>query len=41
MSHLIAISALTATVGAISLAFPPAGFAFGFLVVGAGLVARD
>jgi hypothetical protein len=34
MSHIIAIAALTA-------ALPPAGVAFGFLVFGAGLVARD
>jgi Flp pilus assembly protein TadB len=41
MSHVIAISALTATAGAISLAFPPAGVAFGLFVLGAGLMARD
>jgi cell shape-determining protein MreC len=41
MSHVIAVSALTATAGAISLAFPPAGIAFGLFVLGAGLVARD
>jgi len=41
MSHVIAISALTATAGAISLAFPPAGVAFGLFVFGAGLIARD
>jgi hypothetical protein len=41
MSHVIAISALTATAGAISLVFPPAGVAFGLFVLGAGLMARD
>jgi Flp pilus assembly protein TadB len=41
MSHVIAISALTATAGAISVAFPPAGIAFGLFVLGAGLMARD
>ncbi|HEY9602596.1 MAG TPA: hypothetical protein V6C85_13355 [Allocoleopsis sp.] len=41
MSHVMAISALTATAGAISLAFPPVGIAFGLLVLGAGLIARD
>ena len=41
MSHIIAISALTATAGAISLVFPPAGVAFGLFVLGAGLMARD
>jgi Flp pilus assembly protein TadB len=41
MSHVIAISSLTATAGAISLVFPPAGVAFGLFVLGAGLMARD
>ena len=41
MSHLVAIVTLTATVGAISVAFPPAGVAFGLVVLGAGLMARD
>jgi len=41
MSHIIAISALTATAGAISVAFPPAAFAFGLFVLGAGLMAKD
>jgi hypothetical protein len=41
MSHLIAIGTLTATAGAISLAFPPAGVAFGLFVLGAGLMAKD
>jgi len=41
MSHVMAISALTATAGAISFAFPPAGVAFGLFVLGAGLMARD
>ena len=41
MSHIIAISALTATAGAISVAFPPAAFAFRLFVLGAGLMARD
>jgi hypothetical protein len=41
MSHVIAIGTLTATAGAISLAFAPAGIVFGLLVLGAGLVARD
>jgi hypothetical protein len=41
MSHVIAIGTLTATAGILTAAFPPAGVAFGFLVLGAGLVARD
>jgi hypothetical protein len=41
MSHTIAIGALTATALGLTAAFPPAGLAFGFLVLGAGLVARD
>jgi hypothetical protein len=41
MYHLVAIGTLTATAGAISLAFPPAGIAFGLFVLGAGLMARD
>jgi hypothetical protein len=41
MSHIIAIAALTATAGILTAALPPAGVAFGFLVFGAGLVARD
>ncbi len=41
MSHAIAIGTLTATAGAISFAFPPAGIAFGLFVLGAGLMARD
>ena len=41
MSHVIAMGTLTATAGAISLAFPPAGMAFGLFVLGAGLMARD
>lgn len=41
MSHVIAIAALTTTAGTISLAFPPAGIAFGLFVLGAGLMARD
>jgi hypothetical protein len=41
MSHVIALTTLTATACAISLAFAPAGIAFGLLVLGAGLVARD
>lgn len=41
MSHLVAIGTLTATAGAISLAFPPAAMAFGLFVLGAGLMARD
>jgi len=41
MSHVVAIGTLTATAGAISLAFPPAGIAFGLFVLGAGLMARD
>jgi hypothetical protein len=40
MLHLFALGTLTATVGAISLAFPPVGLAFGLFVLGAGLVAR-
>jgi hypothetical protein len=41
MSHVVVIGTLTATAGAISLAFPPAGIAFGLFVLGAGLMARD
>jgi uncharacterized membrane protein HdeD (DUF308 family) len=41
MSHVIAIGTLTATAGILTAAFPPAGVAVGFLVLGAGLVARD
>jgi cell shape-determining protein MreC len=41
MSHVIAIGTLTATAGILTAAFAPAGVAFGFLVLGAGLVARD
>jgi len=41
MSHLVAIGTLTATAGAISLAFPPAGVAFGLFVLGAGLMAKN
>ncbi|HEY9597080.1 MAG TPA: hypothetical protein V6D33_05370 [Cyanophyceae cyanobacterium] len=41
MFHVIAISALTATAGAISVAFPPAGIAFGLFVLGAGFMARN
>jgi hypothetical protein len=41
MSHVVAIGTLTATAGAISLAFPLAGIAFGLLVLGGGLMARD
>ncbi len=41
MSHVIAIGMLTTTAGILAAAFPPAGVAFGFLVFGAGLVARD
>jgi fructosamine-3-kinase len=41
MSHVIAIGTLTATVLGLTAAFPPAAVAFGFLVLGAGLVARD
>ncbi len=41
MFHLVAIGTLTATAGAISLAFPPVGIAFGLFVLGAGLMARD
>lgn len=40
MSHVIAIGTLSATAGAISLALPAAGMAFGLLVLGAGLIAR-
>ncbi len=41
MPHIIAIGTLTATVLGLTAAFPPAAVAFGFLVLGAGLVARD
>ncbi|NEQ18584.1 MAG: hypothetical protein F6K28_00150 [Microcoleus sp. SIO2G3] len=41
MSHLVAMGTLTATAGALSLAFPPVGMAFGLFVLGAGLIARD
>jgi len=41
MFHVVAIGTLAATAGAISLAFPPAGIAFGLLVFGTGLMARD
>lgn len=40
MSYIVAVSALTATAGAISVAFPPAGLAFGLFVLGAGLFAK-
>jgi pseudouridine-5'-phosphate glycosidase len=41
MPHVIAIGTLAATALGLTAAFPPAGIAFGFLVFGAGLVARD
>ena len=41
MPHIIAIGTLTATALGLTAAFPPAAIAFGFLVLGAGLVARD
>jgi len=41
MSHIIAIGTLTATALGLTAALPLAGVAFGFLVLGAGLVARD
>jgi hypothetical protein len=41
MSHVIAIGTLTATALGLTAAFTPAGIAFGFFVLGAGLVARD
>jgi hypothetical protein len=40
MSHVIAIGTLSATAGAISLALPAAGMAFGLFVLGAGLIVR-
>jgi hypothetical protein len=41
MSHVVAIGTLAATALGLTAAFPPAAIAFGFLVLGAGLVARD